>query len=144
MGLPPSLVQRPSETNKWKPKKALIKFKLKSLKMEQPYINVCIYLLQLSWLRIISIIHLDSIPTSANLLSPLLPRPLHTPLWAVTSNFRLDDDYVGDANRMMVEEWEAAEVIRKQRAISFAPRTTPIELPDLQIEGADRGEKEEC
>lgn len=45
---------------------------------------------------------------------------------------------------MMVEEWEAAEVIRKQRAISFAPRTTPIELPDLQIEGADRGEKEEC
>lgn len=37
---------------------------------------------------------------------------------------------------MMLEESEAAEVIRKQRAISFARRPTPSELLDPQIEGA--------
>lgn len=32
----------------------------------------------------------------------------------------------------MLEESEAAEVIRKQQAISFAPRPIPRELPDPQ------------
>lgn len=44
---------------------------------------------------------------------------------------------------MMLEESEAAEVIRKQRAISFARRPTPSELLDPQIEGAGGGEKKE-
>lgn len=37
---------------------------------------------------------------------------------------------------MMLEESEAAEVIRKQRAIALAPRPTPRELPDPQKDGA--------
>lgn len=44
---------------------------------------------------------------------------------------------------MMLEESEVAEVIRKQRAISFARRATWRELPDPQIEGAGRGEMTE-
>lgn len=44
---------------------------------------------------------------------------------------------------MMLEESEAAELIRKQRAISFARRPTPSELLDPQLEGAGRGEKKE-
>lgn len=43
---------------------------------------------------------------------------------------------------MMLEESGAAEVIRKQRAISFAPRPIPRELPDPQtVGGAGRGEE---
>lgn len=44
-----SVLQKPC--NKWKPTNALIKFKLKSLKIEQSYINVCIYLPRLSSLN---------------------------------------------------------------------------------------------
>lgn len=84
-------------------------------------------------------------PTSENRSVFFLSCSLvQTPLWAITSNFRLDDDYVVDANRMMLEVSGAAEVIRKQRVILFARRATSRELPDPQIEGAGRGEKKEC
>lgn len=43
----------------------------------------------------------------------------------------------------MLEESEAAEVIREQRAPSFARRPTTRELPDPQIEGAGRGGKKD-
>ena len=43
----------------------------------------------------------------------------------------------------MLEKSEAAEVIRKQPAISFAQRPAARELPDPQIEGAGRGEEKE-
>lgn len=44
-----SVLQKPC--NEWKPTNSLIKFKLKSLKIEQSYINVCIYLPRLSSLN---------------------------------------------------------------------------------------------
>lgn len=45
-----------------------------------------------------------------------------TLLKATTSNFHPDDYCVVDANRVMVEEKESAEVIRKQWVILFAQR----------------------
>lgn len=42
---------------------------------------------------------------------------------------------------MTLEESAAAEVIRKQRAISLARRPTPRDSPDPQTEGDGRGEK---
>lgn len=44
---------------------------------------------------------------------------------------------------MKLKESEAAEVIRKQRAISFARRPTTRELPDPQKDGAGKGGKKE-